>query len=167
VIINIIGKGKGWQDAPLDGEIWGVNDLFVRRDVSLIFQMHDLNIQNDLVNATCEYSLKTGTPIVAQREYKHIPNIIRFPLEEMHCDYFGNSVSFMIGYAIHQGATEIHLYGCNQLAGTDYYNGKPSIEYWLGYARGLGIQVKIHGVKTTLLKTKDNILYGYLTKQER
>ena len=40
--VAIVGKGEGWREAPDGGEVWGVNDVVLRRDVALVFDMHDL-----------------------------------------------------------------------------------------------------------------------------
>ncbi len=171
--ITIVGKGRGWKDAPKEDEIWGVNELCLWRDVDLVFEIHDLEWlstvnkteKENLLKIT-EYVNKNNTPIVLQEKHPDIPTSIAFPLDEMHTDYFTNSISLMIAYAIYKGATQIDLYGCVLWRGSGYTFEKPNIEYWIGYARGLGVKVNIHGV-SNLLKSNNGLVYGFLTEQRR
>ncbi len=166
--IIIIGKGRGWQQAPMSGETWGVNDLCSRRDVKLVFSMDDLEIQTSVVKSVkkiiTEYTNRTKVPFVGLKKYDYLPESIVFPLEEMHTDYFSCSISFMIAYAIYKGATQIDLYGCTLWGGSEYAHQKPNVEYWIGYAQGKGIEVNIHGA-SNLLKSHNNMIYGYDIKQ--
>jgi hypothetical protein len=162
--IAIVGKGTGWKEAPIDNEIWGVNDLCVRRDVDVIFNMHK-PCNGSRWNVSVEYANKYNTPFITLEELPNVPTSIRFPIEEMHTNYFGCSISFMIAYAIYKGVTQIDLYGCTLWGGTEYTQQKPNVEYWIGYARGLGIKTIVHGV-SNLLKSHNGLIYGYLTKQE-
>ena len=164
MILNIIGKGSSWKLAPLEGETWGVNDLFLRRDVTLIFQMHRPRLLKNLFSATAKYVNGKNIPVVMLEKRPDIPTSIRFPLEEMHTDYFTNSFSYMLAYAIHKGATVINLYGCVLKNESAYQDQKPNIEYWIGYARGRGVEVNVHGF-SNLLRAKDGLLYGYNAKQ--
>jgi hypothetical protein len=171
MIVNIIGKGEGWETAPpLSNkyETWGVNDLCIRRPVDLIFNMHDLSDKEilgiPLVSETIEFSNKEKKPFVTLAKMDSIPSSIRYPLEKMHTDYFTNSISYMIAYAIYKKATEINIYAVNMLHGGEYAYQKPNIEYWIGYARGLGLKVTANGI-TSILKSSNLKLYGYNTYQ--
>lgn len=154
--IIIIGKGAGWELAPLEGETWGVNDLCFRRPVSVIFNMHADGC-NSLCNKINAFAERTRTPLIKLDNY---------PLYEMHTDYFTNSISFMIAYAIREGATHIDMYGCNMQAGSEYAFQKPCVEYWIGYARGRGVEVNLSG-STNLMQSGDGNIYGYDIKQTR
>lgn len=66
--------------------------------------------------------------------------------------YFTNSVSWMIAHCIvecvsndwHQGeGGEIALFGIDMAQQTEYGSQRPSCEYWLGVAEGLGIKVSV------------------------
>ena len=159
--ITIIGKGQGWEDAPTDGETWGVNDLFKRRDVKLIFAMDNLETRlSTWAEGIEEYTRKNCIPVVGQKAYSFLPISIIFPIKEMHTDYFVCTISYMIAYAIFKGATQIDLYGCTLWGGSEYSYQKPNVEYWIGYAQGKGIKVNIHG-RANLLKSHNNLIYGY------
>lgn len=159
--VIIIGKGAGWQRAPDEGETWGVNNLCLRRDVELSFNMHDLDKHRDhpLFKKTIEHVNRYSIPIVTQKKYPHIPTSIPFPLKEMPRKYFGNSIDYMIAYAIHQRATHIDMYGVVMEVGTEYTLQRPSLEYWIGYAEGCRTIVTIH--EPTCVLYNSNGLYGY------
>ena len=152
--IIIIGKGDSWKLAPEGGETWGVNDLCFRREVTLIFQMHEWDA-SDLTRDILAYSKRKNIPVIS---------LTNFPLDKMHTDYFTNSISYMIAYAIFVGATHIDMYGCVMATKDEYAFQKPNIEYWIGYASGKGIKVTVFG-NTNLLKSEDGKVYGYNINQ--
>jgi len=160
--VAIIGKAYGWSEAPHVGETWGVNDLCLRRPVSLVFDIHDL--ENNVCPesaATVKWVNENNVPIVAQKEYDHIPTSIRFPLEKMHIQYFECTFAYMIAYAVYRGVDEIDIYGVQMDAMEEYYEQRKSTEYWIGYARGKGITVTIH--EPTGICKAIHGLYGYET----
>jgi hypothetical protein len=63
----------------------------------------------------------------------------------------------MIALAILEGFEEIHIYGVNMSHFTEYQIQKPSVEYYLGLAKGLGIKIYVPPVSDLL---KSNFLYG-------
>ena len=183
--VHIVGKGPGWDLAPPDGEIWGVNDLLAWREgVKLNFYMdrwwHLLpehydkySIMSETIKEECN---KQGTPIFCTVAYDDMPSSMAFPLEDLKdffslnnggtLDYFGNSIDYMLAYAIYQGYDHIHTYGVNMCYGTEYVWEKPATTFWVGLALGLGLTVSIHGSKSELLKTGDGKLYAYGNTQE-
>jgi len=154
--VNIIGKGPGWELAPHDGESWGVNDLCLRRNVSVVFDLHE-QIETPIRKKIQNYISKTNVPLVTLDE---------FPLEKLHSHYCNNSISYMIAYAIEKGYIKINLYGIFCKRGSEYFYQKPSIEYWIGYARGKGITVNINE-PTSILKTQNGMMYGYNIPQDK
>lgn len=161
--VIIIGKANGWSKAPQEGETWGVNDLCLRRDVKLVFDMHWFDTperSNDKTNLkVIDYVNKNKIPIVTLKTYDYIPTSIAFPIEEVHYKYFSNGISYMIAYAIHQGYTEIDIYGVHMGLEVEYVNQKPCVDYWIGYARGKDIKVTVH--EPTALCKSPGGLYGY------
>jgi hypothetical protein len=73
--------------------------------------------------------------------------------------FFSNTICYMVAYAIDQVTTvekktglvrlqhpfRIRIYGVDMLTRDEYELEKGGIEYWIGYARGLGIVVEING----------------------
>ena len=71
--------------------------------------------------------------------------------------YFTNSISWMIAHALMEGATELHIYGVDMATGSEYAAQRPSCEYLLGIAVGMG--VKVHVPKSSDL-LKLSAMYG-------
>lgn len=109
---------------------------------------------------------KMGIPIYMCRHYDDIPNSVAYPLEEvvehftlcpkirecraegkrcLQCRewdaYFTNSISYMIALAIYEKYDVIHIYGVDMAQDTEYGHQKPSCEFFVGWARGAGIEV--------------------------
>lgn len=162
--ITIIGKGNGWEDAPLTGQTWGVNDLILRRPVTLLFDMHYPEDEPNYAAVVAAVNAAT-IPLVTLEPWLDVPTSVAYPLREIveafRCSYFSNSVAYMIAYALWQGATRIDLYGVMMALTKEYQREKGSLEYWIGYARGRGVSVTVHGDETAVLKTPDGWLYGY------
>jgi hypothetical protein len=108
-----------------------------------------------------------GIPVYMQNLWPEIPNAIVYPLEHMlnaFGDYFTNSISYQLALAIEEGFKEIHVFGVDmavsspRLLHDEYAHQRPSVEYFLGIARGRGIKVYIPDT-ADLLKTR--FLYGW------
>ena len=144
----------------MEGETWGVNDLVLRRDVKLVFQIHTIDkMTGDLPGKTIEKVNRLGIPIIVSKPHKRLPTAIVFPYDEMPIKYFTNSIAYMIAYAIHKGATEIDMYGVALVVPEEYAYQRPCIEFWIGYALAKGIKVKVYGY-TTIECFKNLELYG-------
>jgi len=114
-----------------------------------------------IIDEVIEEVNKLNIPVMTLKKYSYLPNSIPFPLDKMHYKYCTNSFSYMIAYAIYKGATSIDLYGVGLIKELEYREQKACIEYWLGYARGLGIKWRVRGL-TTLFSTMGHAgLYGY------
>lgn len=79
------------------------------------------------------------------------------------CRYLTNTISYEIVLAIYLGFKEIQIWGVDMAAGTEYQNQRPSCEFWLGVAAGMGIKVYLPQ-QADLLKTR--FLYGFEEKQQ-
>jgi hypothetical protein len=95
-----------------------------------------------------------GKPVVISAPHPDCPHGIVYPWQEVF-DKFGtylnNSVSEMIAMALLEGATHLGLYGID-MAQTDtalhngnpeYQHQRPSCEYMVGIAKGMGVDVFI------------------------
>ncbi len=104
---------------------------------------------------------KLDCPAYMQQHWDIIPKSIPYPLETILAKfgrYFTNSVSYMIALAIHYGAKEIGCWGVDMATGTEYAPQRPSCEFFLGIAAGMGIKITIPD-EADLLKTR--YLYGF------
>lgn len=162
--VAIVGKGEGWQDAPDEGEVWGVNEIVLsKRSVNRIFAMHKTEVSNanPLLIATKEYSIANQIPIVTLETSLSVPTNEVYPINEIvayfKTQYFANSICYMIAYALYYEVEKLDLYGVNH---QQEWKHRACVEYWLGRAVGLGVALQIHG-PSKLLRTKDGVLYGY------
>lgn len=105
-------------------------------------------------------------PIWMQQQWECIPKSVRYPIEEITAKfgrYFTNSVSYMIAMAIKEisdsgGKGEIGCWGVDMATQTEYGPQRPSCEFFLGIAAGLGIPITLPP-QADLLKTR--FLYGF------
>lgn len=163
--VIIIGKSESWVEAPKEGNTWGLNDLILSRPLALTFEMHNIDkILKSNFSDNVEKEIKEinrlGIPVITQKKHKLLPTAIPFPLDEMPVKYFTSSISYMVAYAIYKQATDIDIYGVHCYAKSEYFYEKPCIEFWIGWAVGRDINVKIHGA-TNLLVPPFTGLYGY------
>jgi hypothetical protein len=178
--VYILGKGGGWEaikDVPAGSEIYGINDAFLRTpEVTKTFHMHDME---EFYKSPKTYSStklciehannKPEMDFITIYPWKRIPHSKEFPLSEaverFQTSYFTSTIEFAIAYAIMEGATEIELIGINMSAKQEYIDQKPGCEFWIGIAKGMGIKITQQEDVTSLLKTRNGLVYGYNIKQ--
>lgn len=179
--VAIVGFAPSRDQAPYnnpDFEIWSVNNLhrFIPR-TDRVFQLHQRSewevddLHGFPGKKHLEWLKTCGIPVYTIEKYPDIPTSIKFPLDELIEEfgiprqkgktkdaYFTNSISFMIALAIYEGFKEIHIYGVDMAVLSEYNEQRPSCEYYLGIAKGRGIDVYLP-VESDLLKTR--FIYGY------
>lgn len=127
--------------------------------------MIDMNVYEDGRWGECEklgavksreLALQSGVPYVDLQTY---------PREEIvgyfGTDYFSNTVDYAIALAVYQKYTDINLYGVNMAFGSEYAYQKAGVDYWCGQAMGRGIKVKVFSKLSTIMKTRNGLMYGY------
>lgn len=163
MVENLFGQ-EGW-------EYWGLNTLHKTHPKLLPkatrwFQMHNKHraIDNKGDYQHWEWLKKqTNFPIYMHRQYEEVPMSIPFPKDEIlgvqnFNKYFTNSISWQIALAIYENFKVIHLYGIEMALSSEYGYQRPSVEYFIGLAKGAGIEVFIPN-RSDLLKTIT--LYGF------
>jgi hypothetical protein len=189
--IAIIGCSDSKHLAPYadkSWEIWSMNNSFhvERRDVW--FEIHPIKkVGNQFMRRKLikpgvfewsddfrgqpmnDYikSLKSlDCPVYMQQHWEEIPKSVPYPLAEVTSRfgrYFTNSVSYMIAMAIMSGATDIGCFGVDMSTGSEYGPQRPSCEWFLGIAAGMGIRLTIPD-QADLLKTM--FLYGFEEREQ-
>lgn len=99
-------------------------------------------------------------------DQKYLPNGVLYPVDaivERFGDFFCSSLSWMLALAIHLDAKQISLFGCNMAAETEYGDQRNSAQYFIGIARGMGIEVYLPRA-CDLLKAR--CLYGFDYKND-
>jgi len=151
--VAIVGFAAHRDQAPFNDpsyEIWGLNELYMyipRYD--RWFELHDLN--NPVAGQRNpgkhrEWLRNANIPIYMQEKYEDIPNAVTYPKDaiiEKFGRYFTNSISWMIALAISEGFETIDLYGVDMAQDEEHMKQRPSVEYFVGLARGMGINVRI------------------------
>lgn len=163
--VIIIGKGQGWDKAPLEGETWGMTQLILKRPVKRVIDMNDYTLwgEDEAIEANWarEKAKELKIPYVDLGNYP-----LKSIIEYFGTDYFSNSVDYALALAINEGFKEIDLYGVNMATQDEYAYQKPGVEYWIGRAQGSGVKVRVFGNQSRIMRTHDDKLYGYGTKQE-
>lgn len=73
-------------------------------------------------------------------------------------DYVTSTGAWMLLAALTEGATTIGLWGMNYEEQTEYLVQRPCLEYWIGFARALGVSVYI---TPTSRLCRDRHVYGF------
>lgn len=180
--IVVLGFADSRVQAPFadpSWEIWGCNDVYAHVPrVDVTFEVHHLLNLGNRRNPNHETFLRSGSkPVWMIEPPAEFPAARRLPTEEILKTfpraYFTNSISYMIAMAImdilgqaswqprnHRVPGKIAIYGVDMAAQSEYGSQRPSCEYFVGVAEGLGIEVFIPE-NSDLCKT--TALYGAAT----
>ena len=164
-----------------DCEYWGVNNLFLTmpRPWTRWFDLHTFTHDGTqwLRKTHAEFRTQPidkyliglqalNVPVYMQAANPVVTNAVIYPINEMiqkFGTYFTNTISYQIALAITEGFQEIKIYGVDMAADSEYHHQRPSCEYFIGVARGMGITVYLPDT-CDLLKTR--FLYGFHEVQE-
>ena len=167
----ILGMGPSAWLCPFDAEVWGLN-------MGWRLAQQDGHKLDKLFLAHTQVYSKEGNPyfdwgelskeefeIVSLHRVKGLRATI-FPLKRIakkfQTDYFSNTVCYMLAYALDKCTTnelklkpdapfgKFRLYGVDMLEGEEYSHEKGGIEFWLGIARGVGIDFQISPISEVL-----------------
>lgn len=187
--IAIVAKAPSTRDmAPFDDaswEIWGLGDQAMPTYPNPLpkwdrwFEIHDLDSGFKRWRSDYVEWLKQdhGKPLYINAPNAEVKSAVVYPRREVFgqfdqfmqnvegepVHYYTNSVAWMLALAIHEGATEIAVFGVDMAQHgvglkSEYAHQRPSVELWLGIAAGRGIKVTIPK-ESDLCKTPH--LYGY------
>lgn len=161
-----------WQDP--DAEIWCLNEFYkVGKTVPGFkadrwFEIHDRNSKSKATPEHQQFLQTCPCPVYMWKKYNDIPNSVRFPKDEIitffeergfkGARYFTNSISWFIAFAIYEGFKEISVTGVDLATDQEYGWQRPSCEYWIGVAEGMGIKINIPSSSDLLKCTQ---LYGF------
>jgi hypothetical protein len=189
--VIILGMGATRQFCPFDAETWSVNMGYIQvcmlgGHCEKIFMAHgqtkDPYGRPMFVWEHFNRLAEEGIEIWNTHKVKGLKSKL-FPLKRLikkyGTDYFSDALCYMIVWAIDKGYRKIRLYGCDMMTQEEYGWEKGGIEYWVGYAKGLGIEVEIcegsqllttitgkpYGVK--YWKQKDIDPFGLLRRKEK
>ena len=162
--IAIVGFTGSRDKAPWgdpEWEIWICNNLWklVPDQWHALFDLHDhatitsdpeqtafLSGQDGMRPGGQDRVNLNGRPVVVWEPLPEWQTAVPYPKAQTlqaFRPYFSNSISWMIAAAIAQQATEIHIYGVDMATNTEYAAQRPSCEYFIGLAEGMGIKVHV------------------------
>lgn len=172
--VIIMGFAPTWKDIKFDDtsfELWTLNEAYeilkeTGRKADRWFEIHNPNSPSKSTPEHQEFLKTTDIPVYMQDKIPEYPSSVKYPIEEVlqffdrfnGRHYFTNSISWMIGLAIYEGYDTIHVYGVDMAAESEYSYQKPSCEYLIGIAEGMGINVYVPP-ESELLKAAQ--LYGF------
>ena len=181
--VAVVGFTPTRSQAPYDDPewaVWGMNDLHAQPGVAASkfdawFDLHDeRTILSNAEHVRWLESGADGLPVLMWHPRPEWPTSCAFPREAIvsrYGRYFTNSVSWMLALAVDQvmahatpegdtvpeGAA-LGVFGVDMAQGTEYAAQRPSCEFFLGLASGLGFSITIPDT-SDLLKAAG--LYGY------
>lgn len=159
----------------LADETWSINALGDVFACDRVFHMDDVLIQMVRAEALPESNIAKMLawmrthpgPIYTSRTHPDFPGLVEFPLEDVINDlgtaYFNNTASYAAALAIHLGASAISLWGCDYTYPNAHHaeKGRAGLEYWLGYALGRGIDVRVPESSSLMDSCEGRPLYGF------
>lgn len=144
--INLVGAAPSSAHlAPTDLESWvcGAHYQEVKHlNVDRIYEIHEHVFDrpeyvDQLLKTNIELVMAKNNPFEAKEfDFKRSEELIGRL-------YLTSTMSYMISDAISDGYKEIYLYGITLSAEGEYYSQRPAMEWWIGYAQGLGIKVVV------------------------
>jgi hypothetical protein len=132
--VIILGTGltlsKFKQEDHIGSEIWAVGSSY--------------SMFKDFDFVTKYFCLHRGEEIGFDGE---IVNQENYPLQEIikkyNSSFFTNSISYMIALALYENASSIKVYGVDLDCEEEYAFERPSVAYWIGFARGISVEVEV------------------------
>lgn len=160
----ILGCGPTAVECQYHTETWGVNGTytFAKRLDKLFFTDEESEVDACWydeaklleVNPTCVF------PVPYKRFASLGLNIEIFPmdklLERFHTRFYSNTLAYMLAYAllhtqveqkigqqprVVDGYGKIYLYGIDMMTHSTYIQEKGGVEYWMGVALGMGVEI--------------------------
>ena len=174
--VAIVGLGpNSHDDAPFhddEWETWGLpwdNGYWAYCDV--LFEMHGRNLfLHPDADRSPSYLIDLENcyqPVWMQEAHADIPNSLAYPVKEVtemlgldlpDPEYFGSSPAYQIALAIYQERPKIGLWGV-EVKDDIHDHQRPNLEFLLGFARGRGIEIEVHG-ETQLFQLKHENCLG-------
>ena len=149
--VIIVAMCDTYSDPVPEGtEVWVLNKAYRHQDNATHLYFFDSLahfVHND--DKFCGEVNSLGIPVICRKEYPELWNSQAFDLDGLvehfnDTKYYTCTVAYMIADAIRQGFESITLWGMyHQLDSWEYMLAKPCVEYWVGVARGRGIDVRL------------------------
>ena len=175
--VAVVGFSEGHiKEAPFgdnDWELWGINRLHTVDDAKeqtfdRWFNLHDLEKFHGEDKEHLDFLVGFQGPVYLRPQdvgKYPIPNAVPFPWEEMVARfgrYFNNTISWLLAYGIVLEPKQMGIYGVDMaqdaILNAEYSQQRPSCEFFIGVASGMGIPVHLPSGSDLLKSTH---LYGF------
>ena len=87
-----------------------------------------------------------GDNVFLAEEHPKLPDAQLYPqkiIMEKYGDFFTNSASWMLALALHEGVEKIGIYGIEMETLSEYEHQRPSVLYFIGLAKGMGVEITL------------------------
>lgn len=178
--ICILGTAPSYKDAPWDDpsvEMWALNDMWLLKPprVDRWFDLHPFDkfhyakagkkaLAQDVPaghfirpHGHLEFLRAQTIPVFVQdAALLGTPNARTFPkadVEKAVGPFFASSPAWMLGLALLEGVTELHVYGIHLATEWEYQKQKPNFTFLLGLAAGRGVRIHVPRTAPLLRET--------------
>ena len=165
-----------------DCDLWAFNEAISKNHwvhwCTGVLQMHLPSIWKNPLNRNDSKHLEwlktnDAIPVFMLEDFPDVPMAQKYPLDEIvsallpHFErdknlvwddrgmYATSSLAYGVALAIYKGYKRLELWGIGLAMNTEYVYQRPGAMFWIGYALGRGIEVKLRG------QMFDAPLYGY------
>ena len=140
---------------PEEFEIWAIAHACLGEPIPRCDRIFEIHKWDEAIKWGSQqaWAMFPNVPVFIQEARADVPHSIAFPFDEIAKKFnlfpdrteanMSNSISWMIAMAIVEGYEEIHIYGVNMSHHTEYGTQKPSCEYYMGLAKGMGITIYV------------------------
>ncbi len=179
----ILGCGATHAECDYVYETWGVNGTYTF--ATRLDKLFMTDTESEV--ATCWYDVvklvKTDTTLILPGPYKKFMdlgiNVEIFPIKEVMekfpTRFYSNTIAYMMAYALLKtksvqgindlmphvidGYDKIYFYGIDMLTHSTYIQEKGGVEFWMGIALAMGVQI-INTRGSATGKTYNGKMYG-------
>jgi hypothetical protein len=150
-------------------EIWSIAHACLGDPIPRCDRIFEVHKWDEVVKwgSPGAWAMFPNVPVYLQEARSDVPNSLAYPFDRIVEKFnifhdrkevnMTNSISWMIALAIDEGFEEIHIYGVNMSHQSEYQSQKPSCEYYLGLAKGMGIKIYVPSESDLM---KSYFLYG-------
>jgi hypothetical protein len=184
----ILGCGPTHCECRYDKEVWGVNGTytFAKKLDKLFMTDGPDQVIEDVANAwqirkyNCPLVLADRFPGITDDFERAGVKVEVFPIKKLietfPTKFYSNSIAYMIAYAllhtttvkdpnekrphVIDGYSKIYFYGIDLMTNSCYIQEKGGVEYWMGVALGMGVDI-INTEGSATGKTWNGRMYGW------
>lgn len=155
--LAIIGFTPSMFQAPWGDdsyEKWGCNALYAHDGqppngvpIAEFTRWFDIHENGIIPDARWKAYQQLGLPVYVQQTRDDMPNTIAFPRTDIEraldSRYFTSTIAWQLALALMMGFRRIEIYGVDMAQKDEYFFQRPCVEYWIGRAEGMGVEVEI------------------------